>query len=240
MENQNPTKHNRGLDKRAVLGIIFVLIGGLFLLHNYDLIPRDVANVIFTWEMILIVIGVYNLLTQRFTSAIILIGIGVFFLLPDVYDLPVSFHKLFWPAIFILVGIIFIFRKKVHASAHIFKFSTKSSIDYIDDVSIFGGGENYITSQNFKGGRITAFFGGSTYILKDAKLADGVNKIDIFTMFGGSKLIVPNDWKVKVEVVSIFGGYNDKRRTINTDINDNKELVIKGIVIFGGGEIISY
>ncbi len=240
MENQTSTRHNRGLDKRAVLGIIFVLIGGLFLLNNYHLIPRHVTNVIFTWEMILIVIGIYNLLTQRFVSAIILLGIGVFFLLPDVYNVPYSFHKLFWPALFIIVGLIFIFRKKGHSTGSIFKHTTKSSIDFIDDVSIFGGAENYVTSQNFKGGRITAFFGGSTYIMKDAKLAEGVNKIDIFTMFGGSKLIVPNDWNIKVEVVSIFGGYNDKRRTINTDINDNKELVIKGIVIFGGGEIISY
>ena len=240
MENQNSTRNNRGLDKRAVLGIIFVLIGGLYLLKNFNLIPENVYNIIFTWEMLLIVIGVYNLLTNRIVSAIILISIGLFFLLPDVYDLPVSFHKLFWPATFIIVGIIFIFHKKEHSRNKFFKHTNTSSIDYIDDISIFGGAENYITSQNFMGGRITAFFGGSTYILKDAKLAEGVNKIDVLTMFGGSKLIVPNDWNIKVEVVSIFGGYRDKRRAINTDIDNNKKLIIKGLVLFGGGEIISY
>ncbi|MCK5823709.1 MAG: hypothetical protein KAG95_06875, partial [Bacteroidales bacterium] len=205
MENQKSTRQNRGMDKRAVLGLIFVLIGGLFLLHNYNLVPPNVENVIFKWEMILIVIGIYNLLTQRFVSGIILLGIGVFFLLPDIFVLPHSFKELFWPVLLIVIGLSFILRRKGNSSGNIFN-STKSSVDDIDDISIFGGGEKYISSQNFTGGRITAIFGGSTFILKDAKLAEGVNKIDVLTMFGGSKIIVPDDWNIKVEVVSIFGG----------------------------------
>ena len=238
MEDQKITKNDRRMDSRAVLGIILVLIGGVFILHNYNLIPRNVTKIIFKWEMILIVIGVYNLLTKRIISSFILIGIGVFFLLPDLFILPHSFNELFWPVLLIVVGLVFILRKNGNLSANIYN-KTQSSVDYIDDISIFGGGEKYITSQKFTGGKITAIFGGSTFILKDAKLAEGINKIDIFTMFGGSKIIVPDDWNIKVEVISIFGGYKDKRRSIST-INKNSELIVKGFTMFGGGEISNY
>ena len=41
----------------------------------------------------------------------------------------------------------------------------------------------------------------------DAQLAPGKNYIDVFCMFGGSKFLIPADWKVRVEVTAIFGGW---------------------------------
>jgi hypothetical protein len=40
---------------------------------------------------------------------------------------------------------------------------------------------------------------------------------------------------VQVEVVSIFGGFSDKRHS--STIDRDKKLIIKGVAIFGGGEI---
>jgi hypothetical protein len=58
-------------------------------------------------------------------------------------------------------------------------------------------------------------------------------------LFGGSNLIVPDDWKVKSEVVSILGGFSDKRLIVpNPDTE--KTLLVKGVVIFGGLELKSY
>jgi hypothetical protein len=114
-------------------------------------------------------------------------------------------------------------------------------MDIIDDVAIFGGSEQKITSKNFKGGKISNIFGGSTFDLSDAELAPGRNVLDMFCLFGGSKIIVPAGWRVKIEVTAIFGGYNDKRRMPpKTDEVVERELVIRGVVIFGGGEIKSY
>ncbi len=115
------------------------------------------------------------------------------------------------------------------------------SMDYIDDMSIFGGGDKMITSQNFRGGRLTCVFGGSKINLLKADLAKGQNIIDIFAMFGGTKLVIPTGWNVKIEITSLFGGFNDKRPVPPDNVIDpSKELVIKGIVIFGGGDIVSY
>jgi len=70
----------------------------------------------------------------------------------------------------------------------------------------------------------------------DCELAEGKNVIDVVTIFGGAKMLIPSDWKVHIEVVSIFGGFADKRRSFEYS-SANKELYITGIVIFGGGEI---
>ena len=75
----------------------------------------------------------------------------------------------------------------------------------------------------------------------NAELAKGSAYIDITAIFGGAVLIVPDDWNVKTDLVTIFGGFSDKR-TITSDKKDGDEsvLYVKGVVMFGGGELKSY
>jgi predicted membrane protein len=113
--------------------------------------------------------------------------------------------------------------------------------DVLDDVSIFGGGEKSINSDNFKGGSITSIFGGSEINLKGCKLSEGPNVIDVLCVFGGTTLIVPNDWNVIMNVTPIFGGFSNKIiKDPSASVDINKTIIVKGLVIFGGGEIKSY
>lgn len=130
----------------------------------------------------------------------------------------------------------FLFRgKKGHVVGH---SDVITDDDFIDDISIFGGGNKIITAKNFKGGKITSVFGGSTIDFSQANLANGVSEIDVVSLFGGSKLIVPRDWDIHLEVTAIFGGFADKR-IVDPHIihNPSKKLIIKGVAIFGGGEL---
>jgi hypothetical protein len=46
---------------------------------------------------------------------------------------------------------------------------------------------------------------------------------------------------VRIDVIAVFGGFSDKRYHQKVEgINFNKQIVIKGLVVFGGGEIKSY
>ena len=113
--------------------------------------------------------------------------------------------------------------------------------DFIDYVNVFSGGERQIVSQNFKGGKISAVFGGIELDLTKAKLAPGRNILEIAAVFGGATIIVPDSWYVTIEVTPVLGGFNDERklhpgRTMDTE----SQLVIKGAVVFGGGEVKSY
>ncbi len=223
---------NKGnkLQGRYLVGVALVFFGVLFLLDNYDILSFELPNFFFEWEWILILIGLFILVTSKSkTVGSVLVGVGLFNLFPDM-----------WPLILVLFGIYLITRGNEFNRFR--KKSVKESDEnYIDEVSIFGGGSKIISSPNFKGGRITAVFGGSELTFINSKLAEGENVLDIFALFGGSSLIVPKDWNVILKVTPIFGGFADKRfKDPNEVFDPEKVLIIKGLVIFGGGELKNY
>jgi predicted membrane protein len=243
---------NTSIDRRLVAGLLLIAAGGLLLLDKAGLLPFDMAYYIFSWKTLLIGIGVITLTNrENRVTGYILIGLGLLFWLPDLMDHSIRLSAVFWPAVLIGIGILIISRKneRKFQLPEDLKFAERSdpspkgepssrTSDYIDELAVFGGGNVRVSSENFRGGRITAIFGGSDIDLKHAKPADPC-VIDLFIMFGGSKLILPEDWEVKSEVVSIFGGSSDKR-VFPAVRNIDKLLVVKGIVLFGGVEIKSY
>lgn len=222
---------------RGIIGIVLILIGVAFIGRTLNFFPSHIMHYVFSWQMILIVLGVIFISTRENKSTgWILLIVGAVFLLPDIIHFPYSVRRLFWPIILIAVGVLIIF-KSTHRRN---KPEGSNSSDYIDDIAILGGGDRVVTSGNFKGGNITALFGGSKINLRNASLAPGQNVIDMFCIFGGSTLIVPETWNVKLDVVSIFGGFSDKRRIQSDTVKDvGKEIIIKGFVMFGGGELKS-
>lgn len=221
-------------NSRAVIGILLICAGLLLIAVNFNWLPWNIRGIVFSWQGLLILIGLFMLLSRsNRLSGYILIGIGAFFMIPRVWDLPFNWHHLFWPVVLVAVGLLLITRRWGMQ-----RIPIENSTEFIDDVAIFGGGDKVITCQNFRGGKITSIFGGSKIDLRSANLAKGKNVLDIFAMFGGTKLIVPANWDVKIEVSSLFGGFSDKRRPRPDDIRDpTRELIIKGITIFGGGEM---
>lgn len=241
MDNQNSST-----TARLITGIILIVLGGLFLLDNYGIIYFSLPRFLFHWEYILIAIGIYILATSSNKSAgIILISIGLIFRFPQ-----------FWPLLLVALGVYIILKRNIDKNlanispksndpnqSNSFN-STKDSAtdqafnDSIDDVSIFGGGTKSFSSKNFKGGKMTAIFGGSDIHLENCTLAHGRNELDLFVMFGGYDIYVPQDWNIIINVTPIFGGFSDKRmKDPNRVYEDDKVLVIKGMVLFGGGEV---
>ena len=114
-----------------------------------------------------------------------------------------------------------------------------SNEDYLQATSILGGVKKIIVSKNFQGGDITNFMGGSEINLTQADIHGRV-LIDITQLMGGTKLIVPSNWNVVSEMISIFAGLDDKRLIQPGNFNPEKVLIIKGTSIMGGVEIRSY
>jgi predicted membrane protein len=165
-------------------------------------------------------------------------AVGAFFLIPEIFRETFDVN-MFWPSIFIIIGIVFIFSKRKGWNS--VSLSPQVGDDYIDYVHVFSGGERQIVSDNFRGGKVTAVFGGSEIDLTKAKLAPGVSELELACVFGGTTIIVPDDWNVKIEVVPVLGGFGDSRKLNPGRIIDTtRQLIIKGAVVFGGGEIKSY
>jgi predicted membrane protein len=232
--------HHHLTSNRPVIGVILVLVGLFLVLRNTGFFPGFIDNIIFSWPMLLITIGAVITIGSSGgkTSGIIVMAVGAFFLIPHIFRETFDVN-MFWPSIFIIIGVIFIFsRRKGWNSVSTIP---QSGDDYIDYVHVFSGGERQIVSDNFRGGKVTAVFGGSEIDLTKAKLAPGVSELELACVFGGTTIIVPDDWNVKIEVVPVLGGFGDSRKLNPGRIIDTtRQLVIKGAVVFGGGEVKSY
>lgn len=212
---------------RIAIGIILIFMGAAALLNNFDFIdlyiPYEITDFLFSWETVFIIVGLVLFSTNRRSAGIIFFAIGIF-----------SFFPEFWPVVLVLIGIYILYRKDYQSK----NSDNLTENDFIDDISIFGGGKKIVSSQNFAGGKSTAIFGGAEIDLRNANLAEGNQVIDIFAIFGGSTFIISEKWNVIVDVIPIFGGFSDKRRIApDTEKDENRSLTIKGLVIFGGGEV---
>jgi predicted membrane protein len=229
------------IDKRLLLGIIIVLTGLLLLAKNFGFIGHGLQHYIFRWEMILIVLGLIFITNRSNRSTgIILLFIGGAFYVADIWNLHLNFWQLFLPSLLILAGVMIIFKDKINAPWGKTVFADDEN--HIDETAVFGGGDRVVRSQNFKGGKVTAVFGGLNYDMLKARLEPGQNVIDVFCLFGGMKLVIPDDWNIKIRVTSIFGGFSDKRHITSPEkpLSAETQLTITGLAIFGGGEIASY
>ncbi|NOX86237.1 MAG: cell wall-active antibiotics response protein [Chlorobi bacterium] len=239
-------EERKTVDKKSIIAILLIVAGGLLFLQTFDLIDFSIQYYILNWKTLLIAIGIIVVASSdRKTAGYILIGLGFLFWVPSFAGYNIRLHQVFWPLVLIGIGLTILNRRNVHDRAkriHGVSSSNGESIsnDYIDDVSIFGGGTKKYTSQNVKGGNVTAIFGGSEIDLLNADLAVEGAVIDVFTMFGGTKLIIPGSWQVKSEVFSMFGGLSDKRHIKPTEALPDKTIIVKGVVLFGGVEIKNY
>jgi predicted membrane protein len=241
MENNPQAQHNSQSGK-LVIGGLLIFIGAILMLSNLDIFDVNIARYLFSWKSILIYIGLVMLATRSNKNpAYILMGVGLFFWLPEIFGFPVRFKDVFWPLIFIGMGLLLIYRQR--PPRHIKYDESGNPVEdnsgYLNDVSLFGGGIKIIQSENFKGGNITAVMGGSEFDFRHVKLASKVAVIDVFTLFGGTKFIVPENWIVQSDAISILGGFTDKRAVTITSSEGNV-LVIKGIVMLGGIEVKSF
>jgi predicted membrane protein len=227
-------------NNRVVIGVILVLAGLFLVIRNTGFFPDFIDNVIFSWPMLLVTIGlILTLGASEKTAGIIVMAVGGFFMIPLLFRETFHMYNMFWPSIFIIIGVIFIVTRRKGWTPG--KSRGMIGDDVIDYVNIFSGGERQIVSQNFKGGKISAVFGGIELDLTKAKLAPGRNDLEIACIFGGATIIVPDSWFVTIEVTPILGGFSDSRKlSPGRSFDTSSQLVIKGAVVFGGGEVKSY
>ncbi len=228
-------------EKRVLLGLLLLLSGVILMLHYYNLVPWEFPGWVISWKALLFLIGLVLLITERNkTGGLILFIIGSILIAGDILGMRFwEVVRLAAPLILIFAGLAILFRRHSFSSRQINIPDGASENDFINEMNVFGGSEKKIRTENFRGGQITAIFGGSDLDLRHAGLAPGVNAIDLLCIFGGTSIRVPEDWEVKVEVTAIFGGFSDERLIEKKPASGSPEkiLYLKGLVVFGGGDI---
>jgi len=99
-------------------------------------------------------------------------------------------------------------------------------------LAIMGGVSRRSNSQTFRGADLTAVMGGCEIDLRQASIEPGTEAvIDVFALWGGIEIKVPDDWTVVTRVTPLMGGVEDKTRVPQTT---DKRLVVNGFVVMGG------
>lgn len=213
---------------RVWLGLVFLLFGLGFLLHQAQII--DLSQLLSNWwPLILIIIGVIQLINRKHSSIVsglLFLLIGLLFLINQWLDFNLTDY--IWPLIFIIIGLTFIFtRVKRENLSH-------RDAD-LNTFVLFSGTGIKSQSKNFQGGSVMAIFGGAEIDLREAVMAEGAS-INITTFMGGAEITVPENVQVEMTGTPIFGGWEDKTRVREKD-EGNSILKINCLTMFGGVEI---
>ncbi len=263
MPYPNPRQKNN-----IIAGVILVIIGVIILIRNMNpgiWFPRW----IFTWPMLLIMMGLISGGRHNFRGAawIILTGLGLYFLTVENRLLPFDLRPFTLPIVLIAIGLFIILKRRNHPACdlrnrhwhhrnrdwnhpgggfHRYQ-ATQENVatedtpngDYLDVNSMLGSNNRRIISKHFKGGRVSCTFGGAEIDLTQCDIEDTV-VIDIFAAFGGVDMTLPANWNVRNEISVFLGGVDDKRRSYSQPDIPAKTVILKGTVMFGGVEIKSY
>ena len=264
MEKYKDLKNRDG--SRVIGGLIIVAVGAALLLRNTGF---AMPHWLFTWPMILILVGVYTGFKHNFrhSSWLILIAIGTFFLIRKFMP-ELGLQPYFWPAVIIAAGVIFMLRPRwdnqtnwsFEKNNDAWEANAKQSwqanpndtatpalapanieaTDLLFVRSVFSGVKRSVVSKNFQGGKISAVFGGAEVDLSQADLRGPV-VLRFEVLFGGAKIIVPSHWAIQNEIDGVFHGVDDNRRfNPSVALNPEKVLILKGSATFGGVDIRSY
>lgn len=247
METNSYSSSNCTQSKGIIFGSLLVIAGLLFLSFNFGWIDTALRPIIFSWPMILIVIGIASFTKNNYLISIFWFITGLFFLLPRIGEafpgliqgIDGEFARNYWPLLLIIIGLAFIIRVasgKRRLPKEINR--TGKSIDgegRISRSAVFGGSESIFLEPVFHGGNISAVFGGVVLDLRKTQLPEGDTYIDIEAVFGGVELYIPSNWIVEAKFQTVMGGFQDKRHI--SDVDKSRKLIVSGDLIFGGCEI---
>lgn len=224
-------------NKSVYTGIVILVIGVIWLLRRMGVY---LPYWIFSWETLLIAIGLIIGIDNKFRNpaSYILIAVGSVFLINDIFQIEFNIFQYFWPLLVIGVGLTIIFQSRFRKS-RLLLGSNSDNGEQLDITSVFNGVKRNVSSKSFNGGDVITIFGGAEINLMQSDF-EGQIQIDATVVFGGLKLIVPKNWEVRTEATSIFGGIDDKRQSAVNVLPDDKVLIISGTVLFGGLDIVNY
>ncbi|HKM94894.1 MAG TPA: LiaF domain-containing protein [Prolixibacteraceae bacterium] len=232
--------------RRFFFGFILLLIGLAMILERSGILRWEIYDFLLSWKMLLVAIGAYVFISGNRGAGIVVMSLGAFFMLPDIFKDYHQIKRFFWPSIILILGLAVMLgdKKNKRFKNKEFKFnegSSNVSSDFFDEFVVFGGREINMATSNLIGGHSTAIFGSVEIDLRQCEISPNGCTIELTTIFGGNVLKVPNDWTILNKVTTIFGGYSDLRiKDPSYMPNPSKTIVLTGVCIFGGSEVRNY
>jgi preprotein translocase subunit Sec61beta len=237
MTSPDDAKAPSQFSPKLVLGVA-IIVGGLVLtLENLGLIHGHVL--LNLWPLVLVAMGIAKLRQEGGNSGL---G-GWLFIVGGCFALLFNFagerlSDAIGPMLVVGLGILIVV-KALKQNRGIPPELARSD-DFLQGTAIFGGFKRRVLTQAFKGGELTAIFGGYEVDLRQANLNTGQARIDVFVLFGGGEIRVPEGWEISNRATAMFGALNDStHHGPSPQGGERPRLVVTGLILFGGTEVKS-
>jgi predicted membrane protein len=220
------------LTPRLVVGLGVTLLGVLLLGDRLELF--DAGEIVLLWPAILVLVGVVQLLRPQTSSSrswgLVWVVAGGWLLFNNLGWMTFDFREAFWPLVLVLAGATLVWRalrgpqdRRPHDDTTVHGFA------------LMGGTALVSASPGFRGGDLNAIMGGCELDLRKAQVEGDEAVVDVFTLWGGIDIRVPETWKVVGKVVPIMGAFEDKTR--QPQAAAGPRLVVRGLVLMGAVEV---
>lgn len=222
------------LTGRLLFGIIVLVLGVSWTLENLGL--ADVSQVMRFWPVLLLAYGVVRFTgfdgARRPTTGILFMLAGSWLLLRELGIVQISLFKL-WPVFLIVLGGSLVWRS-LRGPGSEDDPATRSQ--YPRPFAFMGANTTNLDSQELRGFDATAIMAGVELDLNHAKAAGPEVIAEVFAMWGGIEICVPEDWQVVCEATPIMGGVENETRFLSEG-EPRTTLIVRGLVLMGGVEI---
>jgi len=224
-------EHPPRLTPQLLVGVLIIAIGILLTLDNLHVLDAD--RYLRFWPAGLIAVGLVKLWRSRdgggMFAGIVLTTIGSWLLLDRITVIHLDIRQL-WPALLVLFGGFLVW----HGLSGPRRRIAAGSQALVNATAVLGGVVRGNNSAAFRGGELTAVLGGCELDLRHAAI-DGEAVIDVFAMWGGIEIRVPEDWAVSSRITALLGGVEDKTRPPQGA--SRHHLILRGFVVMAGVEI---
>ncbi len=222
---------------RLIFGLFVVAVGIVFTLDRLGL--AEARPLLRYWPLVLVALGLARALEPgcppcRFVGGLIaLFGGGLLLDNLDVIDLD---WDLVFPLLLVAVGSVVVWHA-LTGGRRTGRGDGGGDGDTIDATALFSAVGRRPSSRSFRGGDVSAILGACDIDLRQADLAEGGAKLDVFTFWGGVEVRVPANWRVEVVGTPLLGGFADQTRQEGIAAGDERKLVIDGLALMGGVEV---
>lgn len=103
---KNPsTESNYSRGFYTFMGIVMVVVGFVWLGSNYNFLSPQFIDTMFSWQMIVVGLGVWMLCSRQWLSGGVIVALGLGLLVADFYHIYISFEKLILPVALMAGGV---------------------------------------------------------------------------------------------------------------------------------------
>jgi predicted membrane protein len=217
---------------RLVLGTGILLLGLLLTLDNFGLL--EARRFIRLWPVLLIGLGLaklshgWNAATRAGASFLILLGTGLLLV-----NLQLVAGRLVMALFYLVLGVVILWRA-VRTPRPAEPPPAVDPSHVLDISTLMGSVQRGMSTQDFRGGSVSAVMGSSEIDLRKASIESAEVILNASAWWGGIEIRVPEDWTVESRGVALMGAFEDCSRRPD---DPRKKLIVTGYAVMGGVEI---